>query len=272
MKTLASLTRRGFVASAVAVAVPALRAEGGWTELFDGHSLAGWRASENTASWKVREGALAADGPRSHLFYSGPFHNARFTNFELEADCLSRLGCNSGVYFHTEFQDSRFPRKGFEVQVDNTYVGDGGYRERKKTGSLYGVRNLYKAFVRDDEWYKIRVLVRGQSAQVRLNDLLVVDYVSPEPFSGGTFALQCHNDGSRASFRSIRVRPLADDLPTPGAIPQPDDVFRAIVNYGRQNIPMVDYHVHLKGGSPFSRPSKNRIAMESCTALRSMPG
>ena len=262
MKPLAPISRRGFLASAAVAAAPALRsAESDWTELFDGRSLQGWRPSEHTDSWSVRDGALAADGGRSHLFYTGPFQRADFRNFELEVDCLARHGCNSGVYFHTKFQDSGFPRKGFEIQIDNTYVGEGGYRERKKGGSLYGVRNVYKQFVGDDQWFKIRVLVRGKSVQVHLNDLLVVDYIEPTPpvipdssleperfLDHGTFALQCHNNGSRALFRSVRVRPLADDLPTPGAAPVVDDVFRAIIDNGRHNIPMVDYHVHLKQG------------------------
>jgi hypothetical protein len=52
-----------------------------------------------------------------------------------------------------------------------------------------------------------------------------------------------------ARFRSVKVRPLPDDTPTPGgAAPAADDVFRSIINTGRHNIPMVDYHVHLKPG------------------------
>jgi hypothetical protein len=50
----------------------------------------------------------------------------------------------------------------------------------------------------------------------------------------------------------VRVRPLADDNPgvLPGANPAPvvDDLFRKIINTGRHNYPMVDYHSRLKGG------------------------
>jgi hypothetical protein len=52
-----------------------------------------------------------------------------------------------------------------------------------------------------------------------------------------------------ARFRGVRVRPLPDNLSTPGGdAPPADDTFRAILNCGRHNIPMVDYHVHLKLG------------------------
>jgi hypothetical protein len=88
-----------------------------------------------------------------------------------------------------------------------------------------------------------------------------VDYVEPTPpvipdgpererfLDHGTFALQCHNDGSRAFFRSVRVRPLPDDITTPGeTAPVVDAIYREIINIGRHNVPMVDYHVHLKNG------------------------
>jgi len=255
------LTRRAFVGSLAVAGLSAAAADDGWVELFDGHSLQGWRPSENKASWKVVNGQMAADGPRSHLFYDGPVKGADFRNFELEVEAMARPGCNSGVYFHTAYQERDFPQKGFEVQIANTAGGDGGYRERKKTGSLYGLRNVYKQFIADDQWFKIQVAVRGKNVQIRLNGLLVVDYIEPSPpvipeggererfLDHGTFALQCHNDGSHAFFRSVRVRPLADDVVTPGGQPPVvDNTFRQIINIGRHNLPMVDYHVHLKEG------------------------
>lgn len=254
-----ALTRRAFVGTLSALAVSA--AGDGWVELFDGHSLEGWRPSENKSSWKVVDNQLAAEGPRSHLFYTGPVHGADFRNFELEVEVLAKPFCNSGVYFHTAYQERDFPYKGFEIQINNTASGEGNYRERKKTASLYGLRNVYKQFVPDNEWFKLHAAVRGKNVQIRLNGMLVVDYTEPVPpvipdgpekgrfLDHGTFALQCHNNGSYAFFRSVRVRPLPDDTPTPGgAAPPADDVFRQIIDVGRHNIPMVDFHVHLKPG------------------------
>jgi hypothetical protein len=261
-------TRRGFLASSLLAAgahfAPA--ADDGWVELFDGHSLNGWRPSEHKDSWKVVDGQLSADGARSHLFYTGPVNGASFKNFELEVEALARPACNSGVHFHTAYQETNFPQKGFEIQIDNTYVGEASYREHKKTGSLYGVRNLYKQIVPDDTWFTIYAAVRGKNIQIRINGTLVVDYTEPTPpvipdgiererfLDRGTFALQCHNEGSKARFRSVRVKPLPDNIVTPGPpAPPVDDVFRAIINQGRHNLPMVDYHVHLKEGLTLER-------------------
>jgi hypothetical protein len=251
------LSRRAFVGAIAAL--PAIAADGEWVQLFNGRDLDGWRPSENKDAWHIREGEIVADGGRSHLFYTGPVKGAMFKNFELEVEALARPGCNSGVYFHTAYQETGFPIKGFEIQINNTFAGSGNYRERKKTGSLYGLRNVYKQFIADDTWFKIHVAVRGKNVQVRLDGMLVVDYVEPTPpiipaaeetqrfLDRGTFALQCHNAGSVARFRSVRVRPLPDDAPSP-ASPAADETFRQMIEIARANIPVVDYHVHLKPG------------------------
>jgi len=250
------ISRRDFLGSALALAA----AGDGWAPLFDGKSLKGWKANA-PGSFRVEDGAIVADGPRSHLFYTGPVRGADFKNFELRAEVMTRPGANSGVYFHSAWVDSGWPAaRGFEVQVNNTHRGEGNYLERKKTGSLYGVRNVYKAFAKDGEWFPLHIAVRGKQVQVRVNGLLVVDYVEPDPpvlaggatgqvLGHGAFALQCHDPGSKARFRNILVKPLPDDTPTPpGPRPVVDDVYRQIVELGARNYPMVDYHVHLKGG------------------------
>jgi 3-keto-disaccharide hydrolase len=250
------MTRRAFVGTLAAV--PLVAADDPWVNLFDGHSLEGWRPSENKNSWKVEGGQLVADGPRSHLFYTGAVRGADFRNFELEVEANAVHAANSGVYFHTRYQETDFPQKGFEVQICNSLTGKESYQPRIMTGSLYGLRNVYKPFAADDQWFKMNVLVRGKNVQVRLNGMLLVDYTEPSPphipegtekerfLDCGTFALQCHNEGSRTRFRRIRVRPLPDDTPTPGPIPVADALFKQIIDAGRHNIPMADFHVHLK--------------------------
>jgi hypothetical protein len=256
---MAAFSRRDWLISALAL--PAvLSGDDGWVPLFDGRTLKDWKAGENRESFRVADGQIVADGPRAHLFYTGDVRGSDFKNFELKVDVLTRPGANSGIYFHTQYQPSGWPEKGFEVQVNNTQKGDADYVERRKTGSLYGVRNVYKALARDDEWFQIHVIVRGRRVQVRLNDLLIVDYVEPDPavrvgnakgniLNRGTFALQCHDPNSKVSFRNILVKVLPDDLLSDAlALPVVDDVYRSLQWMGSENFPVVDYHVHLKGG------------------------
>ena len=69
---------RGLVVAAVFVAFGAAAGsaargqDSGFEPLFDGKSLAGWKANENAQSWKVVDGQIVCHGPRSHLFYIGP--------------------------------------------------------------------------------------------------------------------------------------------------------------------------------------------------------
>lgn len=251
------MTRRTFLAG---MTVAAAAAADGWTELFDGQSLKGWSANENPASWTVSEGHLVASGPRSHLYYSGPVKGGVFRNFELEVEALTNPGCNSGICFHTRHQPSGW-LNGFEVQINNTAGGEGGYLERKKTGSLYSIRNVYKQLVADGEWFTLSLAVRGKNVQIRLNGMLLVDYTEPSPplvaqgegikpiLGEGPIALQGHDPESRIRFRRVRIRPLPDDTPTPDTpAAARDEIAQDILTFGTHNIPLVDYHVHLKSG------------------------
>jgi hypothetical protein len=253
-----SFTRRALFAGA-AFSLAACRSGGGWRDLFDGRSLAGWRASEHQDSWKVTaDGLLFADGPRSHLFYEGTGDGAGFRNFELELEVKTDPGCNSGVYFHTEYQEKGWPEKGFEIQINNSATGEGDYREFKRTGSLYGLRNVYKPLARDGEWTRIRIHVAGKRVQAWVNGIMTVDFVEPTPpvlaesterrrmLDSGTFALQCHDPASKAWFRNLRVRPLPDAAADAGAVAV-DDTYRDVITLGARNIPMVDFHTHIKG-------------------------
>jgi len=105
---------------------------GGWISLFDGKTLNGWKASENRATFSVWEGTIVADGPRSHLFYVGPVADHDFANFEFRVDAMTMPKANSGIFFHTEYQEKGSPQKGYEVQINNTYPRRRGYRELKK--------------------------------------------------------------------------------------------------------------------------------------------
>jgi hypothetical protein len=164
-------------------------------------------------------GALSALGC---LRAAAPEHR----NFEMDVEARAGRDVVAGIRFH----------KVFEVRAGN------GARE--KTGSLLGLRNVYKQFGLDGQWCKLAVAVRGNNIQVRLDGMPVVDYTSPAPIERGPLTLR----GPDGSFRNLRVRPLADRLATlgPGAVE--DAVSRKITDAAQCKIPMVDFHVHLKLG------------------------
>ena len=242
----------------------------GWISLFDGKTMNGWQSSENKDSWKIEDGALVSRGQRSHLFYTGDVNNHNFKNFEFMADVKTEPGSNSGIYFHTKYQESGWPAKGYECQVinSNPETEPGGYIERKMTGSLYAVRNIWKAPVADREWFNYHIVVQGKTVRIYINGELTVDYTEPEtPYrpenmkgrllSSGTFALQCHDPKSIVYYKNIKVKPLPDDIPTPGK-PVEDAAFGAkLIEYSSKNIPLMDLHVHLKRGLTMAQALNN---------------
>lgn len=187
----------------------------GWQNLFDGKTLNGWTANENKDTFTVENGAIVAHGNRSHLFYTGPVMNANFKNFEWKADILTKPNSNSGMYIHTQYQESGWPDKGYEVQVNNSHS------DWRRTGGLYAVSDIREQFVPDDEWFTQHIIVQDKHIIIKVNGKVTVDYTEPEgvsqtgypnmagrKISEGTIALQGHDPGSTVYFKNIQVKPL----------------------------------------------------------------
>jgi hypothetical protein len=196
--------------------------EPGFTSLFNGKDLTGWRIGGPAESFTVRDGAIVAQGAASHAYYDGPVRNHRFRNFELRVDILAQPGANGGVYVLTGFEQvggnarasGRFPSKGFEIQVYNSAGGP-------RTGSLYHVVDILdRSPAKDNEWFTQTILVNGDTIVVKIGDEQVVNWTQPPDWDGGregpgrritgpgTIALQAHDAKSAVLYRNIRIKPL----------------------------------------------------------------
>lgn len=187
----------------------------GWMSLFDGKSLKGWKVGENASSFRIEKGSIVANGPKAHLFYDGNIENHTFKNFEFKTRVMTTPGSNSGIYFHTVYQQENWPDKGFEVQVNNSQS------DWKRTGSLYDIQNVKEVYVKDNEWFTEHIIVRGQRVIIKINDIVVIDYTEPaNPLRAenhahrlidrGTFAFQAHDPNSLVYFKDIMVKILED--------------------------------------------------------------
>ncbi len=205
-----------FVVCLLSAGISATETDDGWISLFNGRTPDGWEAVENPASVSVRDGMITGDGPRAHLFYVGPAHDHDFKNFIFRADVKTATGTNSGIFFHTELENSPSPRKGYEVQINNTMP-----REKVKTGSLYRVKELYETEVKDGVWFTMEITVIDKRIVVKVDGNTVMDFTEPPDhtpprshpqryLSSGTFALQFHDPKSKVFFKNIVVKPLPD--------------------------------------------------------------
>lgn len=219
IKTIAAM---GIVAMVLggAFSSSAQETNGKWISLFDGQTLNDWQASENPETFSVEDGLIKVDGPRAHLFYMGPPNDSigytnwdndnEFTNFEFKADVKTTEGSNSGIYFHTEYQEEGWPEKGYEVQVNNTDD------DPRKTASLYAVKDVMNdAPAKDGEWFTLHIIVKDKDVTVKLDGEMLVEYTEPEDvdregrvLDSGTFALQGHDPESVVYYKNIKVKPL----------------------------------------------------------------
>ena len=185
--------------------------EPGWMSLFDGKSLSGWTANENSDSCKVVDGLIVLNGLRSHLFYTGPVQNHNFADFQLKMEVMTRPGSNSGVFFHTKYQDAGSLNHGYEAQVNATHS------DPRRTGSIFKVKDLEESPAVDNEWFEFEIEVVGQQITVKVNGKVVNQYIEPvnlvppqnrpgRKLSSGTIALQAHDPGSTVYFRNIRIK------------------------------------------------------------------
>jgi Domain of Unknown Function (DUF1080) len=186
-----------------------------WISLFDGESLTGWKVGDNATTFSIENGAIAVNGNVAHLYYDGSVNEHSFKNFELKIDVMTTAGSNSGIYFHTQYQQGGWPKKGYEVQVNNSHT------DWRRSGSLWAIQDIKETYAKDDEWFTMHIKVKDKRVTVKINDKQVVDYTEPENvqrdegmkeriLSSGTFALQGHDPKSKVYYKNIKVKVLPD--------------------------------------------------------------
>ena len=198
----------------IATLAPRLTAadsDAGFTRIFDGKTFHGWKmANEHTNTWTIEDGAFVAHGERCHLYYVGD--EKPFKNFELKVDVMTEPGSNGGIYFHTKYQESGWPKQGFESQVN---VSHGDWI---KTGSLYGLVNMALTPAQDNKWWTQHIIVKGSSVTVKIDGKTVLEYDEPpgaqpgkeftRKLDAGTFAFQAHDPKSVVRYKNVRVKRL----------------------------------------------------------------
>jgi hypothetical protein len=221
----------------------------GWTLLFDGKTLKGWRglgyAGVPTAHWTVADGTIKkissgkipvqADG--QPLEGGDLMTEATFGDFELAWEWKVTPGANSGVKYNVseELSTSIPPKhaaKGFEYQMIDDDRHPDGKLVRHRSGDLYDLfaSNSRKQLRPVGEWNESRIVFVGRHGEHWLNGAQVVEFdlgtpamdsalaaskYRPIPWFAdrrrGHIVLQDHGD--EVYFRSIRIRELSAGKP-----------------------------------------------------------
>jgi len=207
-------TRIGAVI-AVGLVVMSISATAGekWHVLFDGKGLSGWKSNEEKPGCFsiTHDGELKVSNGRAHLFWMGKDAiPSVFKDFELRLKVKTTKGSNSGIFFHTKYQEKGWPKHGYEAQVNTTH------KDKRKTGSVYAVSDvLNDAPSVDGEWFDYSIKVQGKRITVTVNGKVVNDYTEPETLEAatrrlnkGTIAIQGHDPKSVVFYKDIKIRAL----------------------------------------------------------------
>jgi 3-keto-disaccharide hydrolase len=212
---LVALALAGTVRGAATAPQAPPKVESGYTSLFNGKDLTGWKVGGADAAFSVVDGAIQANGApnAAHLFYDGPVMNHMFKDFDLRLDVMAKNKSNGGIYICTTFQPTGFPQQGFEVQVNNSHT------DRVRTASLYHVVDLSYIPAKDDEWFPMEIMVKGQTITIWVKHNKVVEWTQPADWTTnydtkerhlgtGTIAFQAHDPNSFTYYKNIRIKGL----------------------------------------------------------------
>ncbi|MGY8696901.1 MAG: 3-keto-disaccharide hydrolase [Verrucomicrobiia bacterium] len=202
--------------------------------LFDGQSLAGWKAYMNDPiekAWSVQDGAMVLKDGSPKGSYANIMTVAEFDDFDLRWDWKIQEGSNSGLMFHVKEGPNQPYLTGPEYQMlDNEgFRGGNGnpVSPNEFTGSHYAIEPAFEEVTKPiGEWNNSRILVNGNSVTYWLNGVKTAEYemhsdkwnqqVSEVKFAkwklfattgSGHIALQDHGHG--ATFKNIRINDLS---------------------------------------------------------------
>lgn len=208
--------------------------QAGWQLLFNGHSLAGWRWSNQTPaptpSWAVVNGELRSTPGQGTPVYL--LTENSFTDFELAFSWRIEAAGNSGIKYRIQSiaEKARLEPTGLEYQLtDDLTNPDALSTPRHSSGALYDyVPPTRSRPAQPNVWHHSRILAQGLHIEHWLDGEKVIDIDLASQAAEASFALsnrqeskvtlrrQARRDSPIAlqihdgvvAFRDLKIRPL----------------------------------------------------------------
>jgi hypothetical protein len=143
----------------------------GFTALFNGKDLTGWKATGKTDVWKAEGGAIAVEkGGGGYLMTE-----KEYGDFELRLEYKMSKGANSGVALRAPM-DGDPAYLGMEIQLIDDEGWPGKLADYQHTGSIYDVVPAAKTNNKPvGEWNSVKIVCKGPKVTVEVNGAVVVD-------------------------------------------------------------------------------------------------
>ena len=186
----------------------------GFTKIFDGKDLNGWKPTGKAAVWGVENGAIVCKGGGGGWLLT----EKEYGDFELRCEYRwEKKGGNSGVALRTPFEgDPAYV--GMEIQLIDDAGWPGKLADYQHTGSIYDVQPAKEAKNHPiGDWNSVKIVAKGRKVTVTQNDVELVnanldDYKAKfEKHPGlkrekGRIGFQSYN--VRVEFRNVWIKEL----------------------------------------------------------------
>ncbi|HYG20270.1 MAG TPA: DUF1080 domain-containing protein [Ohtaekwangia sp.] len=171
--------------------------------LFNGKDLKGWSVY-GTEKWYVQDGELVCEsGPDKQYGYLAT--DRSFKDFELTVEFLQESNGNSGVFFHSGIEGTKI--SGWQAEVAPLSKHTGGIYESYGRGWLIKPAAEKEKFLREGDWNKLVVRVKGDTVTTWLNGQEMITLRDGKiGATTGKIALQIHDGGGvKVRWRRVQI-------------------------------------------------------------------
>ena len=208
----------------------------GFTRIFDGKTLKGWRADPQSSAdaWSVKDGVMRAEGKEARLAYLIYSGDENLRDFELRFRYRMVTKGNTGVEVRSRVDKTgKRPLEGYHADLGHVGIGpailgawDFHFAKRKEfpcfRGSKLvihedgktGTQSKIDGAITLDEikkhgWNDCRIVAKGQHLQFYINGKLAsefIDNASEGKLESGSIGIQLHDKGMIVEFKDIFLR------------------------------------------------------------------
>lgn len=192
-----------------AASQPAPSTSEGWTRLFNGKNLDGWKPYGDE-KWVAENGTILGESAAKKYGYL--VTDLTYRDFDLRVRFKGEANGNSGLFFHckiTGASEQGPDIEGVQAEVDPTPgQHTGGLYESGGRGWLIQPTPEGEKALKSGEWNLLEVSAHGSHVITRLNGTVIADYHDPAPkFTEGAIALQIHTGGGvKVRWKDIEIR------------------------------------------------------------------
>ncbi len=185
-------------------AFPQAEAEKGFTPLFNGRDLTGWKVPAPNPFWKAIDGVLVGENDekkKGSMLYT----DKSYSDFILEAEVRWKGDIDSGFMFRNpELQLQIGVSRSLKVDMTGSFY-TGGAEKYPAAGRAKGLEKVLK----EGDWNRFRIQATGKVFKVWLNGEKITEYEDAKYKDAGPIGLQIHPGvDMKVEFRNLSLKPL----------------------------------------------------------------